>query len=34
MKMYDEVYEMFRDCYDGLAKSGFDTIYNFQNKHA
>ncbi|MGI6150444.1 MAG: FGGY-family carbohydrate kinase [Christensenellales bacterium] len=34
MKLYNEVYEMFRDCYDGLAKSGFETIYNFQNKHA
>ncbi len=34
MKLYDEVYAMFRDCYEGLAKSGFDTIYDFQNKHA
>jgi len=34
MKLYDEVYEMFRDCYNGLANSGFETIYNFQNRHA
>lgn len=34
MRRYDEVYAMFRACYEGLANSGFETIYNFQNKHA
>ncbi|MEG0751671.1 MAG: FGGY family carbohydrate kinase [Oscillospiraceae bacterium] len=34
VELYNEVYDMFLACYNGLSESGFEAIYNFQNKNA